>query len=186
VSHLRFGESPINSTYQIQNADLIAVHTTPYLKKFPSLLHPLKQGGTVILNSPWNDVEHLDRMLPSFVKRRIARKGAKLVNVDATAIAKDAGLRGRINMVMQAAFFKASGVLPVEVARDELRRVIDSQYARKGKEVLDKNYAALDQGIARTVEVAYPASWAGTLPTLSPSSPIPAHGGGGGGGGRVC
>ncbi|ELR14981.1 pyruvate:ferredoxin (flavodoxin) oxidoreductase [Acanthamoeba castellanii str. Neff] len=160
VSHLRFGEKPINSTYQVQNADLIAVHTTPYLKKFPSLLGPLKEGGTVILNSPWNDVAHLDRMLPDFVKRRIARRKARLINVDATAIAHEAGLRGRINMVMQAAFFKASEVLPLDVARAELRRVIDAQYARKGRDVLERNYAALDQGLARTVEVAYPDAWA--------------------------
>ena len=106
MSHLRFGDHPINSTYRIQNADLISVHTTPYLKKFPQLLDPLKDNGTVILNSPWTTLEQIEKALPNFVKRKIAKRKAKLYNVDATAIAKDSGLRGRINMIMQGAFFK--------------------------------------------------------------------------------
>lgn len=106
MSHLRFGDRPINSTYRIQNADLISVHTTPYLKRFPQLLDPLNDNGVVIINSPWTTLEQMEKALPNFVKRKIAKKKAKLFNVDATTIARESGLRGRINMIMQGAFFK--------------------------------------------------------------------------------
>ena len=108
VSHLRFGEQPIQSTYLINQADFVACHNQAYIRQY-DMLKDLKKGGTFLLNCLWSDAE-MDQMLPAKVKRDLAKKNINFYAIDAWKIAEDVGLGTRINMVMQAAFFKLTGV----------------------------------------------------------------------------
>ena len=117
VTHVRFGPEPIKAEYNVQNADYIGCHLASYVHKY-NMLQNLKQGGTFVLNAPWKTVEELEANLPSALKRQLAEKEAKLYVIDATAVAQKVGLRQRINMVMQAVFFKLSNVLPESQASE--------------------------------------------------------------------
>ncbi len=158
VSHLRFGKSPIQSTYLIDNADYIACHQPSYVHKY-KLLVGIKEGGTFVLNSPWATQE-MEAQLPGSVKRAIAQKKLKFYNIDAVKIAAEVGLGGRINMVMQTAFFKLADVLPVEQAVKLLKDAIAKTYGKKGEKVVKMNQDAVDIAINNLVEIKYPASWA--------------------------
>lgn len=158
VSHLRFGKSPIQSTYLIDQADLIACHNPSYVTRY-DLLDGIKEGGVFLLNSPWT-AEEMETKLPAAMKRTIARKKLKFYNIDAVKIASEIGLGGRINTVLQAAFFKIANVIPYEDAERYIKDAIKKTYGRKGEKIVNMNYAAVDRGARELVEIKYPASWA--------------------------
>lgn len=157
VSHLRFGKSPIKSTYLVTSADYIACHNPTYVNKY-DLLEGIKQNGTFVLNCPWT-VEEMETQLPSSLKQTIAKKQLKFFTIDAVKIAKSLGLGGRINMVMQAVFFKLSKVLPVDDAIVYLKEAIQKTYGRKGKTIVEMNWSAVDKALEHIHEIHYPSSW---------------------------
>ncbi|KAJ6247026.1 pyruvate-flavodoxin oxidoreductase-related [Anaeramoeba flamelloides] len=155
ISHLRFGPEPINASYEITNADYIACHCTPWVHKF-DLLKPAKQNSIFLLNSPYNTVEELEKFLPTEKKREIAQKNLKFYNINASQIAEDVGLSGRINMVMQTAFFKLSQVIEEKKSIELLKKAIEKEYKIKGQVIIEKNWNAVDQTIENIVEINYP------------------------------
>ncbi len=161
ISHLRFGRKPIQSCYFVEQADLVACHHPSYVLKY-DLLSDLKPGGVFLLNSPWKTAELGDK-LPGAVKRAIAKKKAKFYNIDAARIAEEVGMAGRINVVMQACFFKVFGVIGADEALGYIKAAIKKTYGRKGEAVVQKNYEAVDRSIAGLETVNYPSSWAQVL-----------------------
>ena len=157
-SHLRFGDEPIRSTYLVSSADFVAVHAPTYVKKYDTT-EDLKEGGTFLLNCMWNDGD-LEKHLPASLRRTIARKKIRFYTLNAVDIAMGLGLGGRINMLMQAAFFKLAGIIPLDDAVAYLNEAIVKTYGRKGHSVVDMNQEAVRQGIAMLHEVAVPAAWA--------------------------
>ncbi|MHB1653008.1 MAG: pyruvate:ferredoxin (flavodoxin) oxidoreductase [Desulfitobacteriaceae bacterium] len=157
ISHLRFGKKPIKSTYLVFSADYIACHNKSFLYHY-DLLKGLKKNGIFVLNSPWNQAE-LEENLPDSAKRYIAQKNIQFYNIDAISIAGNIGLGGRINMIMQAAFFKLSKVIPMEDAVKYLKYSIVKTYGKKGQKIIDMNWAAVDQGIGALVRVNVPDTW---------------------------
>ncbi len=161
VSHLRFGNSPIRSTYLIDEADFIACHNQAYVNQY-DLVDGLKEGGTFVLNCKWN-AEELDAHLPASLKKYIAEKNINFYTINASGIAEDIGLGGRINMIMQSAFFKLTEVIPVDDAVKYLKDSIVKSYGKKGQKIVDLNNAAVDRGITDIVKVEVPASWANAV-----------------------
>lgn len=157
VSHLRFSKNRIQSPYLVQSADFIACHKPNYVKLY-DLLEGIKPGGTFLLNSPWT-LEDLEIELPASMKRKIAEKKLKFYNIDAVKIATAVGLGGRINMIMQTAFFKLANVLPFEEAVDYLKKDINKTYGKKGEKIVRMNMDAVDQAVSNLQEIKYPASW---------------------------
>ncbi len=157
VSHLRFGKRPIRSTYLINTADYIACHKQSYIYRY-DVLKGLKRGGTFVLNTSW-DIQGLDTYLPAKMKRYIAENDINFYIIDATKIAMDIGLGTRINMVMQAAFFKLAKVIPIDDAVKYLKDAIKKTYGRKGEDVVKMNYEAVDRGINSLVKVNVSESW---------------------------
>jgi len=158
VSHLRFGKQPIQSSYLISHADYVACHKAAYVTQY-DLLDGIKDGGTFVLNSNWT-LEDMERELPASLKRGIASKHLKFYNIDAVKVAQAVGLGGRINMIMQTAFFKLAEVIPFERAVDLLKQSIKKTYGSKGDKIVNMNIAAVDQGMDALQEVKYPESWA--------------------------
>lgn len=158
VSHLRFGKHPIQSTYLVDAADFIACHKAGYVQVY-DVLEGIKEEGTFLLNSPWNSVEELEANLPAAMRRTIAAKRIKFYNIDAIKIATTAALGGRINMIMQTAFFKLSQVLPFEQAVDLLKDFIKKEYGKKGEKLVEMNNAAVDLAVENLVKIPYPSSW---------------------------
>ena len=163
VSHLRFGKLPIRSTYLITQADFIACHNQAYVQQL-DLLKGLKPGGTFLLNCIWSPDE-LDKELPASMKRYLAKNRIHFYTLNAVKIASEIGLGGRINMIMQSAFFKLAQVIPVEDAVKYLKEAVVKSYGRKGQKVIDMNYAAIDKGIDALVPVAVPDSWTDAVDT---------------------
>lgn len=158
ISHLRFGSQPIRSSYLIDSADFIACHNQSYVDKY-DLLRGIKEGGVFLLNCMWKDGD-LEKHLPASLRRTIARKKIRFYTLNAVDIAMSLGLGGRINMLMQAAFFKLAGIIPLDDAVAYLNEAIVKTYGRKGHAVVDMNQEAVRQGIAMLHEVAVPAAWA--------------------------
>jgi pyruvate-ferredoxin/flavodoxin oxidoreductase len=158
VSHLRFGKEPIKSAYLVYNADYVACHNKSYVYHY-DLLKGLKKGGTFVLNCPWSEDE-LDEKLPAAIKRYIANNDINFYIIDAIGIAQDIGLGGRINMIMQSAFFKLAKVIPIEDAVKYLKESIDKTYGKKGEKIVQMNYKAVDRGIEGLKKVSVPESWA--------------------------
>lgn len=158
VSHLRFGESPIQSSYLISSADFVACHKQAYLRQY-DVLEGLKVGGTFLLTSRWSE-EELEEHLPPNVKRYLAQNDIKFYMIDAYKYAQEIGLGNRVNMIMQAAFFKLAEVIPEDKAVEYLKEGIDEAYGKKGARILEMNYKAVDIGINSVVKVEVPASWA--------------------------
>jgi pyruvate-ferredoxin/flavodoxin oxidoreductase len=158
ISHLRFGHKPIQSTYLIDTADYVACHKENYVEVY-DLLEGIKDGGIFVLNSPWTQ-EEMDEKLPAAMRRTIAQKKLKFYNIDAVKIAGEAGLGGRINMIMQTAFFKLANVIPVDEALGYLKDQIQQLFSRKSQTIVDMNFAAVDKTLENLVEIDYPASWA--------------------------
>ena len=162
ISHLRFGKVPIKSTYLIKDADYIACHNPSFIDKY-DLLEGIKNGGTFLLNSSWS-LEEMEKKLPNSLKKKIAEKNLSFYNIDAVKIAEQVGLGGRINMVMQTAFFKLSKVLPVDDAIKYLKEAIEETYGKKGKEIVEMNWKAVDAALGQIGEINYPDSWADLKP----------------------
>ena len=158
ISHLRFGHNPIQSTYLIDMADYIACHKSNYVDIY-DVLEGIKDGGTFVLNSRWSP-EEMEAKLPAEMRRTIAVKKLKFYNIDAEAIAREAGLGGRINMIMQTAFFKLANVIPVDDAIAYLKDQIKMLFEKKSQKIVDMNFAAVDQTLDNLVEIEYPESWA--------------------------
>lgn len=158
ISHLRFGPDPIRKPYLIRQADYIACHRPSYVYKY-DLLRGFKPGGIFLLNSQWTK-EDLDKALPAAMKRKLAALHAKFYIIDAFAIAEKIGLRGRINMIMQAAFFHLTGIIPEADAVKYLKDANEASYGRKGQNVVDMNNAAVDAGIRNVIPVDIPDEWA--------------------------
>lgn len=157
-SHLRFGKNPIRSPYLIQAADFVACHNPSYVDKY-DMVHNLKDGGTFLLNCGW-DMEGLEKNLPASMKRALAEKHAKLYTIDAISIARDLGLRNRTNTILQASFFKLSGVIPIEKAVTEMKDAIyKSYFKKKGQAIVDMNNASIEHGINELNEIQIPESW---------------------------
>lgn len=157
ISHLRFGKKPIRSTYLIDEADYVACHKQSYVYQY-DILDGLKKGGTFVLNTIWKESE-LDKKLPGSMKKYIAQNNINFYTIDATHIAMDIGLGARINMIMQAAFFKLANVIPIEDATDYLKEAIVHSYGSKGEKVVQMNYNAVDQGINALLKIKVPDSW---------------------------
>ncbi len=157
-SHLRFGHNPILSTYYVTMADFIACHNQSYIPKY-DIVTELKPGGTFLLNCNWSDAD-LDVHLPNKVKRLLAQRKAKFYTIDATDIAEGLGLGNRTNTVLQAAFFKLAGILPVDQVVGYMKDAIEKTYGRKGDKVVAMNCAAVDAGLKGVHEVKVPAAWA--------------------------
>ena len=152
VSHLRFGPEPIHSTYLISRANFVACHQPGFLERY-EMVDTLVQGGTFLLNTPWGPDEIWER-LPKQIQRVIQDRNLKFYVIDATSVARNAGMGGRINTIMQVCFFALSGVLPREEAIAAIKKSIKKTYGRKGEEVVAKNLAAVDQTLANLFEVS--------------------------------
>ena len=172
ISHLRFGCKPIKSPYYIKRADYVACHNQAYVNQY-DMLDDLKEGGTFMLNTTW-DKSEFDEKLPPAMRRKLAEKNAQFYVIDAYKIARDIGLGNRINMVMQAAFFALTKVIPLDDAVAFLKEGIEKAYGKKGQKVLDANYASVDQGISAFEQVEIPASWADASETSIKDKNVPA------------
>ena len=158
VSHLRFGHTPIMAPYLINAADFVAVHNQSYVYNY-DVTAGLKKGGTFLLNCTWT-ADELEANLPGQIKRYIAKNNIKFYIIDAVKIAQEIGLGGRINMIMQSAFFKLADIIPLADAVKYLKEAVEHSYGKKGQNIVDMNNAAIDQGINAITEVAVPAAWA--------------------------
>ena len=157
-SHLRFSKSPIRSTYLIKAADFLACHSQSYITKY-DMIHEIKDGGTFLLNTSW-DAAELELHLPGDVKKYIADHNVQFYTVDANKIARELGLGNHANLILQAAFFKLSNVMPVDDAVRYMKEAAQKTYAKKGEKVVAMNLAAVDAGINSPVKVEVPFSWA--------------------------
>ena len=157
VSHLRFGKSPIKSPYLINKADYVGCHNQSYVFKY-DVLEGLKKGSTFLLNCVWTP-EELDEKLPASMKKFFAENDIKFYIIDAVKIAQEIGLGGRINMIMQSAFFKLADVIPLDEALAYLKEEVVKSYGRKGQKIVDMNNAAIDKGVQSIVKIDIPASW---------------------------
>ncbi|MBC2714406.1 MAG: pyruvate:ferredoxin (flavodoxin) oxidoreductase [Desulfobacteraceae bacterium] len=159
VSHLRFGDQPIQSTYLVHSADFVACHKSNYVEIY-DVLEGIKDGGTFLLNSPWTQ-EEMETALPAAMRRTIVEKKLKFYTVDAVKIAESVGLGTRINMIMQTAFFSLAKVLPFEEAVAYLKADIKKTYGKKGDKIVRMNMDAVDQTLENLKEISVPESWAG-------------------------
>ena len=157
MSHLRFGKLPIKSTYLIHQANFVACHNPSYVDKY-NMVQELVDGGTFLLNCPW-DMEGLEKHLPGQVKAYIANHNIKFYTIDGIKIGKEIGLGGRINTVLQSAFFKLAAIIPEEEAIDLMKAAAKATYGRKGDKIVQMNYDAIDAGAKQVVEVTVPESW---------------------------
>ena len=157
ISHLRFGDKPIKSTYYVKQADFVACHNPSYLNKY-NMVEDVKKGGIFLLNCSWSD-EELEKHLPAHVKKYIASNDIQFYTCDAVTIARELGLGGRTNTVLQAAFFKLADIIPIDKAAVYMKEAIKKTYGNKGEKVVNMNCAAVDAGIANVVKVEVPESW---------------------------
>lgn len=165
MSHLRFGNNKITSTYLLTSANFISCSKQSYVHQY-DLLRGIKKGGTFLLNTTWDEAE-LEENLPASLKRSIAENDVDFYIINATKIAGEVGLGNRTNMVMQAAFFKLSEVLPEDVAAEKLKEAIVKDYGHKGEDIVNMNYAAVDAGMTAAHKVDYPKEWASLSETES-------------------
>ena len=157
MSHLRFGKKAIKSTYLIRQANFVACHNPSYVNKY-NMVQELVDGGTFLLNCPW-DMEGLEKHLPGQVKAYIADHNIKFYTIDGIKIGKEIGLGGRINTVLQSAFFKLAAIIPEEEAIDLMKKAAKATYGRKGVKIVQMNYDAIDAGAKQVHEVEVPDSW---------------------------
>ncbi len=155
-SHLRFGDLPIKAPYLVGTPDFVACHVPSYLTKY-DVLKGIKQNGTLLLNSLWDEEETLKR-IPDHVKAVIGKKNITLYIINATKIAAEIGLGGRTNTILQSAFFKITGIIPYEEAVGYMKKAIVKSYGKKGEHIVNMNYAAVDRGGEYT-KVEIPADW---------------------------
>ena len=157
ISHLRFGKDKIKSTYLISKANFVACHCPAYVRKY-NMVQDIKPGGTFLLNCSWSP-EELEHHLPGQAKRYIAENNIKVYTIDGIDIGKEIGLGRRINTILQSAFFKLANIIPEEQAIDLMKKAAKATYGRKGDDIVNMNYAAIDAGAQRIVEIQIPESW---------------------------
>ena len=157
MSHLRFGKSPIKSTYLIKQANFVACHNPSYINKY-NMVQELVDGGTFLLNCPW-DMEGIEKHLPGQVKAFIANHNIKFYVIDGIKIGKEIGLGGRINTVLQSAFFKLANIIPEEHAIELMKAAAKATYGKKGDKIVQMNYDAIDAGAKEIVEINVPEAW---------------------------
>ena len=157
MSHLRFGKKPIKSTYLIKQADFVACHNPSYVNKY-NMVQELVDGGTFLLNCSW-DMEGLETHLPGQVKAFIANHNIKFYTIDGIKIGKEIGLGGRINTILQSAFFKLANIIPEQQAMELMKAAAKASYGKKGDAVVQMNYDAIDAGAKQIVEIKVPDSW---------------------------
>ncbi len=155
-SHLRFGDTPIRSTYQIKTPNFVACHVQAYLHMY-DVLRGLRDGGTFLLNTIW-DGEELAKNLPNNVKKYFAEHNITVYYINATKIAQEIGLGNRTNTILQSAFFRITEVIPVELAVEQMKKFIVKSYGKKGQDIVDKNYQAVDRG-GEYKQLAVDAAW---------------------------
>lgn len=171
VSHLRFGKTPIKSPYLINKADFTACHNQSYVYKY-NVLEGLKKGGKFLLNTIWTP-EEVEANLPASYKKFIAENNIEFYTLNAVKIAQEIGLGGRINMIMQSAFFKIANVIPVEDAIKYLKDAVVTSYGKKGQKVVDMNNAAIDKGVESIVKIEVPATWASAVEEAAATTEVP-------------
>ena len=157
ISHLRFGKDPIKSTYLISKANFVACHNPSYVRKY-NMVQDLKDGGTFLLNCPW-DMEEIEKHLPGQAKRYMAEHNIKFYVIDGIKIGKEIGLGGRINTVLQSAFFELANIIPGEEANALMKAAAKASYGKKGDKIVQMNYDAIDAGAKQIVEIQIPESW---------------------------
>ncbi len=157
VSHLRFGKSEIKSPYLVDKADFIACHNQAYVYKY-NVLEGLKKNGKFLLNTIWSE-EELNEKLPAEMKKFIAENNIEFYTLNAVKIAQEIGLGGRINMIMQSAFFKIANIIPIEDAVKYLKEAVVNSYGKKGEKVVNMNHAAIDRGLDSIVKITVSDSW---------------------------
>ena len=158
MSHLRFGHKPIKSTYLIHKANFVACHNPAYIRKY-NMVQELVDGGTFLLNCPWN-MEELEQHLPGQVKKFIADHKIKFYTIDGVKLGIETGMGPtRINTILQSAFFKLANIIPEERAIELMKAAAKATYGRKGEDVVKKNWAAIDAGAQNVVEIQVPESW---------------------------
>jgi pyruvate-ferredoxin/flavodoxin oxidoreductase len=158
ISHLRFGDEPIKSTYLVNKADFVACHNQSYISKY-DMVQDLKKGGVFLLNCTW-DVQDLEAHLPAAVKRYVAQNEIRFYIINGTKIGKEIGLKGKINTILQSAFFSLTGIIPAEDAIEYMKNAAKKSYSKKGEAVVQMNYAAIDAGASSMVKVDVPEDWA--------------------------
>ena len=156
VSHLRFGDHPIRSSYFVGSPNFVACHVPAYLEKY-DMLEGMKEGGTFLLNSIWDEEETKEK-LPNKVKRQLAEKNINFYIINATKIAEEIGLGGRTNTIMQSAFFKVSEVIPYEKAVEEMKNAIIKSFGKKGEDIVNMNHKAVDRG-GDVTKIDIPKEW---------------------------
>ena len=161
VSHLRFGKTPIKSTYYISKADFVACHNPSYVDKY-DIVDDLKEGGSFLLNCPW-DTEELSERLPGKMKKILAERHINFYTIDGIKIGKEIGLGGRINTVLQSAFFKIADIIPADKSKELMKAAAKKSYMKKGQAIVDMNYAAIDRGMEDLKKVEIPADWANAV-----------------------
>jgi len=166
ISHLRFGEKPIKSTYLIDEADFIACHKQEYVHLY-DVLEGLKKGGSFLLNTQWTDVSELEKHLPGNMKRFLAENEIDFYVINGTDLGQEIGLGNRINMIMQSAFFKLAKVIPIDDAVRFMKEAIKKTYGKKGDKIVSMNWEAVDKGMENLKKIEIPASWANATEEVS-------------------
>jgi Pyruvate:ferredoxin oxidoreductase and related 2-oxoacid:ferredoxin oxidoreductases, gamma subunit len=156
ISHLRFGDKPIRSPYLVNTPDFVACHVPAYLGHY-DMLKGLKKGGTFLLNSIW-DVEETKHRLPNDMKKYMADNDINFYIINATMLAEEIGLGNRTNTIMQSAFFKIAEVIPYSLAVEQMKKAAVKSFGKKGEDVVNKNFAAIDTGAAVT-KIEIPSEW---------------------------
>ena len=169
ISHLRFGDAPIKSTYYITKADFVACHTPSYMLKGYKIVNDVKPGGSFLLNCQWT-VEELDSILPAEVKNYIANNDINFYIVNAIDKAREIGMGKRTNTILQSAFFKLANIMPIEEAVDYMKYMAKKSYLKKGEAVVEMNYKAIDAGVDAIVKVDIPESWKTACDNTAPAS----------------
>ncbi|PUU94466.1 MAG: putative pyruvate-flavodoxin oxidoreductase [Halanaerobium sp.] len=172
VSHLRFGDEPIKSTYLIDEADYVACHNESYVDKF-EMVQDLKDGGNFVLNCTWSEDE-LGENLPAEMKKYIADHDINLYTINAVDIAQEVGLGQRINMVMQTAFFEVADIIPVDEAIEYLKEAIQKSYGHKGDKIVEMNNKAVDKALDALTKIDVPADWASSVVKEEEEEDVPA------------
>lgn len=157
TSHLRFGKSKIKSTYLVTKADFVACHNSSYIDKY-DMVQQVKKGGTFLLNCSWNETK-LKEYLPNQVKRYILENNIDFYVIDGVDIAKEIGLGGRINTILQSAFFKLTNIIPIEKAVELMKQAATNSYAKKGDEIVKMNHLAIDKGVSEIKKIEITNDW---------------------------
>ncbi len=157
ISHLRFSDEKIRSSYLIYEPDFAACHNVSYLEKY-DMVEEIREGGTFLLNCPYEE-EQLEEKLPDKVKRLLAEKNISFWIIDAGALSREIGLRGKTSTILQAAFFKASGLLPRETAEEAMKEAVKKSFGKKGEEVVDKNIQGIRLGFEKVKKISIPTHW---------------------------